>query len=108
MLNPSEPNEVTIDIEEGVELAEPTRASEEGPAEHQAPVCTVGFCPICMVVTSAQPLKPEVIEHLLLAGREFLLAAKAILDARADHVADGGGGGSRNGKVRNLEKIDIG
>ena len=34
----------------------------------------MGFCPICLAVTAVQPLKPDVVEHLLNAGREFLLA----------------------------------
>jgi len=42
-----------------------------------------------------------VIEHLLLAGREFFLAAKAVLDARADELKD-------DGVAPTLEKIDIG
>jgi hypothetical protein len=89
-----------------VELAEPTKTSKEVKSEQQSPVCTVGFCPICMAVTTAQPLKPELIEHLLSAGREFLLAAKAILDARTEHVT--GDPAAKGGKVRHLEKIDIG
>jgi hypothetical protein len=49
-------------------------------------VCTVGFCPICLAVTAVQPLKPEAVEHLLNAGREFLLAMTAVLGARADEA----------------------
>lgn len=79
--------------------------SQEGPStEHQpegGPICTVGFCPICLAVTAMQPMRPDVLEHLLNAGREFLLAAKSVLDARADAVA------SEEHPTR-LEKIDIG
>ena len=84
--------------------AEPKRAPKAEPAadEPAAPVCTVAFCPLCLAVTAVQPMKPEAIEHLLLAGREFLLAAKSILDARA------GGPGEAGDKNRStLEKIDI-
>ena len=63
-------------------------------------VCTVGFCPICLAVTAVQPLKPEAIEHLLNAGREFLLAMTAVLGARADEA-----GGSEAGPT--LTRIDI-
>ena len=63
-------------------------------------VCTVGFCPICLAVTAVQPLKPEAIEHLLNAGREFLLAMTAVLGARADEA-----GGK--GKAPTLTRIDI-
>ena len=37
-------------------------------------------------MTAVQPLKPEAIEHLLNAGREFLLAMTAVLGARADQA----------------------
>jgi hypothetical protein len=67
---------------------------------HAASACPVPFCPICSAVTLLQPLNPEVIEHLLNAGREMLLATKAALDAFA-----GGGDDERDGS---LEKIDIG
>lgn len=68
--------------------------------EHGAPTCTVGFCPICLAVTAMQPIRPDVLEHLLNAGREFLLAARSVLDARADAVAPD--------DRATLEKIDIG
>jgi hypothetical protein len=67
-----------------------TRETTSGqPAAHPGgdQVCTVGFCPICLAVTAVQPLKPEAIEHLLNAGREFLLAMTAVLGARADEAA---------------------
>lgn len=63
-------------------------------------VCTVGFCPICLAVTAVQPLKPEAVEHLLNAGREFLLAMTAVLGARADEM-----GGKE--KAPTLTRIDI-
>jgi hypothetical protein len=63
-------------------------------------VCTVGFCPICLAVTAVQPLKPEAVEHLLNAGREFLLAMTAVLGARADEA-----GGKE--KASTLTRIDI-
>lgn len=81
----------------------PHAAAEPAPpeaADQAAPVCTVSFCPICLAVTAMQPLRPEVVEHLLLAGRELLIAARAVLDARA---ADPDGS---SGSV--FEKIDIG
>lgn len=63
-------------------------------------VCTVGFCPICLAVTAVQPLKPEAVEHLLNAGREFLLAMTAVLGARAEET-----GGKE--KAPTLTRIDI-
>jgi hypothetical protein len=59
--------------------------SAEGPGSQQGEhVCTVGFCPICLAVTALQPLRPDAVEHLVNAGKEFLLAMSAILGARAE------------------------
>jgi hypothetical protein len=80
----------------------PKPAPDPEPPPQEAPhVCTVGFCPICLAVTALQPLKPEVVEHLLNAGREFLLAVKAVVDARAEDVMDD------DDRERRLERIDI-
>jgi hypothetical protein len=84
------------------------READEGSAEpsaHAAAGCPVAWCPICMAVTAVVPLKPEVIEHLLKAGTEMLLAFRGVIDARADEVHppdDEDPGPTR------LQKIDIG
>ena len=52
------------------------------PDEHAPPTCTVGFCPICLAVTTVNEARPDVIEHLMVAGREVLLAVRAIIDSR--------------------------
>ncbi|MEX2203686.1 MAG: hypothetical protein WD965_06315 [Actinomycetota bacterium] len=70
-------------------------------ADDGRPICTVAFCPICMAVTAAQTAAPEAVEHLLNAAREFLLAARAVVDARADDLA-----GQQDGK-KNFERIEI-
>lgn len=74
--------------------------SDSGSHAGDGQVCTVGFCPICLAVTTVQPLKPEAVEHLLNAGREFLLAMTAVLGARADEA-----GGKE--KAPTLTRIDI-
>lgn len=77
-----------------------TRRSSERAAAGSAPpppVCSVGFCPVAMVLTATQQVRPELIEHVLAAGREFLLAAKALIDARAEDMP----------RSSPLEKIDI-
>ena len=79
-------------------VSEVPRADEPG---DERPVCTVAFCPICMAVTTAQTVAPDAVEHLLNAAREFLLAARAVVDARADDLAR-----QQDGK-RNLERIEI-
>lgn len=90
-------------------MAEAAKRSRAGKTEPPATeshggsgqVCTVGLCPICLAVTAVQPLKPEAVEHLLNAGREFLLAMTAVLGARADET----GGGKE--KAPTLTRIDI-
>ena len=62
-------------------------------------VCPVGFCPIGMAVNATGEIKPEAIGHLLVAGRELLLAAKAVVESRADEVDEA---------VSRFQKIDIG
>jgi hypothetical protein len=81
----------------------PGPAASDGP--HVQGGCPVAWCPICMAVTAVQPLKPEVIEHLLKAGTEMLLAFRGVIDARAEqmHPTEG----EQPGPTR-LEKIDIG
>lgn len=66
------------------------------------PVCTVAFCPICMTVTAAQGAAPDALEHLLNAARELFLAARAVVDVRADDL-DGRG----QTPPRSLERIEI-
>lgn len=65
------------------------------------PVCTVAFCPICMAVTATQESSPDAVEHLLNAAREFFLAARAVIDARADDLE------RKDETSRRLERIDI-
>ena len=81
----------------------------KGPAGSQAssartepapPLCSVAFCPICTMVTAMGEARPELVEHLLLAGREMLLAARAVIDARLESM-DGDPGQSK------LERITI-
>jgi hypothetical protein len=75
------------------------------PHAHAQTGCPVAWCPICVAVTAVQPLKPEVIEHLLKAGTEMLLAFRGVIDARADEMQppdDDGPGPTR------LEKTAIG
>jgi hypothetical protein len=79
-------------------VSEVPRANEPGDGR---PVCTVAFCPICMAVTTAQTVAPDAVEHLLNAAREFLFAARAVVDARADDLA------REQDRKRNLERIEI-
>ena len=64
------------------------------------PLCSVAFCPICTMVTALGEARPELVEHLLLAGREMLLAARAVIDARLESM-DG------DKQATKLERISI-
>ena len=59
----------------------PSPATERPP-----PICSVGFCPICMAVSTASELRPDFVEHLVTAGREFLLAVRSVIDARLESM----------------------
>ena len=48
------------------------------------PLCSVPFCPFCMAVTAVGEVKPEFVDHLIAAGREFLLALRGVIDARLE------------------------
>jgi hypothetical protein len=82
--------------------AEPTNAAED--EAHAPSTCPVAWCPICLAVTAVQPIRPDVVEHLLKAGTELLLAFRGVIDARADGMSPDGSG---DGPTR-FEKIDIG
>jgi len=73
---------------------------------HTAGGCPVTWCPICVTVGAVQPLRPDVMEHLLKAGTELFMAFRAVIDARADEASSGGEGGPT--AATTLEKIDLG
>lgn len=62
-----------------------------------AHVCPVGFCPVGMFLTVSERARPEAVEHLLAAGREFVLALAAVLNARVEDL----------GRSSQIEKIDL-
>lgn len=41
-------------------------------------------CPVCMGLAMVKQMRPEVAAHLIAAGREFFLAAKAFMDSVAE------------------------
>jgi hypothetical protein len=98
---PSRPAEAAgaedeVDVEEFERLAgEADGAAGDAVGSH---VCSVAFCPISMALSAVEGARPDAVEHLLAAGREFLLATKAVLDARAAQSGAGSTG---------LQKIDI-
>lgn len=68
---------------------------QDGRGQH---VCPVTFCPIGLALSTVDRASPEVVDHLLAAAREFLLAAKTLIETR---VADAGGAQTK------LERIEI-
>jgi hypothetical protein len=91
---------ITASQNDGERSAADDRSIPAGTAE-AGHVCNVAFCPIGLALSAVQPMKPDVVEHLLVAGREFFLAAKALLEVRVDDLA-------KDGAPTTFEKIDIG
>ena len=54
-------------------------------------------CPFCIGASAMKQLNPEVKAHLVSAGREFLLAARAFMDSVSD-----GSSGERSAKVEKI------
>jgi hypothetical protein len=63
-------------------MAAPTGGTPMPPhdaaAAGQAPECQT--CPICSAIAALREARPEAVEHLVRAGAELLLAARALLD----------------------------
>jgi hypothetical protein len=68
-----------------------------GPTEEGSPICSVALCPFCAAVTAFGDARPDLVEHLLVAGREMLLAIRALIDARLE------GTGERPAKLERLK-----
>jgi hypothetical protein len=92
----------------------PMAHDDDAAAAGQAPECQ--FCPLCAGLAALREARPEAVEHLVKAGAELLLAARALLDGAAEpagrpapgrrprsrRAAPGDAGG--NG----LQRIDVG
>jgi len=64
--------------------AEAAVAGEEAATSGQPPLCSIAFCPICTFVTAVGDVRPDLVQHLVLASREVLLAVRALIDARLE------------------------
>jgi hypothetical protein len=81
-----------------------SREAGDEPHGQTPSVCPVAFCPICTAVAVVNRASPDVVQHLLLAGQQFLLALQAVVDARAADFQ-----GSAAGKTEpRIQRIDIG
>jgi hypothetical protein len=68
-------------------MAETRKSSKRATKEPtRAAVCPVALCPVGMFLTVTGDVKPEAVDHLLSAGRELMMAVKAMIDARVDDV----------------------
>jgi hypothetical protein len=76
----------------------------------RAPECQV--CPFCQALAALREARPEAVEHLVKAGAELLLAAKALLDGGPEPAGPAPGRPRRPapGDVagNGLQRIDIG
>ena len=73
------------------------------------------FCPFCAGLARLRETRPEAVEHLVKAGAELLLAAKALLDGATEPTATPAPGrrrsrppGPRGAAGNGLQRIDIG
>lgn len=74
-------DEVIIEELDGAKRAAGHKSSAERPS------CSFAFCPICMAFTAMGEARPELVDHLLVASREMLLALRALIDARLEGAA---------------------
>jgi hypothetical protein len=95
------------------EMGEAPMAHDDAGSAGQASECQ--FCPFCAGLAALREARPEAVEHLVKAGAELLLAAKALLDGATEPTGtpaperrrprpSGPGGAAGNG----LQRIDIG
>jgi hypothetical protein len=83
-------------------------------AAGQAPECQ--YCPICSAIAALREARPEAVEHLVKAGAELLLAARALLDGGGEPATRPAsrrrprpaGTGDAAAASDGLQRIDIG
>ena len=78
-----------VTVRTGGEPAERTLEADlaaltNGSPTPQQPICSVALCPICLVVTAVGEARPDLVQHLLVASREVLLAVRSVIDARLE------------------------
>jgi hypothetical protein len=62
------------------------KAASRAADDSTAPPCPVALCPVCMTVTALGEVRPELVEHLMAAGREVLLAMRTVIEARLEET----------------------
>ena len=88
-------------------------ADDDAAAAGQAPECQ--FCPFCAGLAALREARPEAVEHLVKAGAELLLAARALLDGAAEPAGTapprrrrGRSDGPVDAAGDGLQRIDVG
>jgi hypothetical protein len=93
------------------EMGDAMAADDAGPGA-RAPECQ--FCPFCTALAALRVARPEAVEHLVKAGAELLLAARALLEGAAGPAGPPAPGRRRPrpapGDVagNGLQRIDVG
>jgi hypothetical protein len=82
-------------------------ANHEGPdaAQAQCP------CPLCVGLAALRQARPEAVEHLLKAGAELLLAARALLEPAGGRPVRADAGPAADGRpprAGGMQRIDVG
>ena len=96
------------------EMGEAPMAHDDAGSAGQAPECQ--FCPFCAGLAALRQARPDAVEHLVKAGAELLLAARALLDGAAEPAGPpaprrrrGHPAGNGDGALaHDLQRIDIG
>ena len=79
----SRPRQGDVVVEEA-SFDNESAAASEGAGPETRPLCSFALCPICMLLTAAGEARPELLDHVLSASREVLLAVRALIDVRLE------------------------
>jgi hypothetical protein len=71
-------------------------------APHAGPAGECVACPLCAGLAALRHARPEAVEHLVKAGTELLLAARALLEGPASDGREPHPAGTR------MRRIDVG
>ena len=94
-------------------MSDPERAARysdlfDGAHQHGEGSCA--YCPFCAAISVARDTRPEVVDHLANAAREFLIAAGMLLEDVGSRVGakEGGTDPEEDPEVPTIRHIDIG
>ena len=95
-------------------MSDPERAARysdlfDGAHQHGEGSCA--YCPFCAAISVARETRPEVVDHLANAAREFLIAAGMLLEdvgSRLGGDQENGSNGVTDSEMPTIRRIDIG